>query len=410
MVNETNAVSLIRNKLFIYFFLTLLASTLSVSFYLFTVNWYVVDELQLEAKLGLVFFASSVPRLVFMLIGGAIADRVNKATVMLLSDLTKGLLLVAVIVLLLVDLFSIGILIGLSFVFGLLDAFFWPSSSSLMPSLVSRDQLTRANSIVQTTQRASTIIGPLLAGLVIGFGSYEVMFAFVSAMLLLAAIVDLIIRKNVSYDQDELNESSSVWHNIKEGFAYLKQSPFMLALMLSSVSMNLFLSGPMQVGLPLFARDILNGDEFTYSLLSGMLGVGTLVGALLIGVLNVRQKRGMVALTGIMLLGLFMVAFSLTDSLLLSLMFISLIGLVISTIDVPIISAIQAHTEKKYIGRMMSLMSFASMGLIPVSYLLTSFLISLGLTIDTILLSSSVCLMVVGVFVLVFAKSLRTVN
>ncbi|MDQ0158093.1 MFS family permease [Alkalibacillus salilacus] len=409
-MNETNAVSLIRNKLFIYFFLTLLASTLSVSFYLFTVNWYVVDELQLEAKLGLVFFASSVPRLVFMLIGGAIADRVNKATVMLLSDLTKGLLLVAVIVLLLVDLFSIGILIGLSFVFGLLDAFFWPSSSSLMPSLVSRDQLTRANSIVQTTQRASTIIGPLLAGLVIGFGSYEVMFAFVSAMLLLAAIVDLIIRKNVSYDQDELNESSSVWHNIKEGFAYLKQSPFMLALMLSSVSMNLFLSGPMQVGLPLFARDILNGDEFTYSLLSGMLGVGTLVGALLIGVLNVRQKRGMVALTGIMLLGLFMVAFSLTDSLLLSLMFISLIGLVISTIDVPIISAIQAHTEKKYIGRMMSLMSFASMGLIPVSYLLTSFLISLGLTIDTILLSSSVCLMVVGVFVLVFAKSLRTVN
>ncbi|MET3682710.1 MFS family permease [Alkalibacillus flavidus] len=373
-------------------------------------NWYVVDELQLEAKLGLVFFASSMPRLLFMLIGGAIADRVNKATIMLLSDLTKGLLLIAVVALLFVDLFSIAVLIGLSFVFGLLDAFFWPASSSLMPSLVDRDQLTRANSIVQTTQRASTIVGPLLAGLIIGIGSYEIMFACVSVMLLLAAGVDIIIRKHVTIHDGQTDERASIWHNIKDGFRYLKQSPFMIALMLSSVALNLFLSGPMQVGLPIFAHDILDGDEFTYSLLSGTLGVGTLLRALLIGFLNVNRKRGIVALIGLMSLGVFMVSFSLTTVLIVSLIFISLIGFVISIIDVPIISAIQANTESQYIGRIMSLMSFASMGLIPVSYLLTSLMISIGFAIDTILLLSSICLIVVGICVLLFARSIRTVD
>ncbi|MDV2581300.1 MFS transporter [Alkalibacillus haloalkaliphilus] len=401
---------LYRNRSFVLYFFTFLASSLSVAFFLFTVNWYVVDYLRLEAMLGLVFFASSIPRLLFMLIGGAIADRVNKATVMLLSDFTKAVLLILVIGLLIFDLVSIWVLVGLAFLFGLLDAFFWPASSSLFPKLVDREQLTRANSIVHTTQRFSVIAGPLIAGVVIGFGSYELMFGLVSLMLLLAAVVDLYLRKRVGLDEEEQQTHPSVWRSVMDGIRYVKESPFLLTLMLTSVSLNLFLSGPLQVGLPIFARNVIGGGEFTYSLLSGVLGAGMLIGAVLVGVINVNRRRGLVSLISIVALGVFMIAFSLTGELWVSLLVISLVGLTLSIIDVPILSAIQAHTDEKYIGRMMSLISFASMGLLPVSFLLTSVFISIGFSIDEIIFVASCCLLTVGLVVITFAKSIRYVD
>nr|WP_040402773.1 MFS transporter [Alkalibacillus haloalkaliphilus] len=401
---------LYRNRSFVLYFLTFLASSLSVAFFLFTVNWYVVDYLRLEAMLGFVFVASSIPRLLFMLIGGAIADRVNKATVMLLSDFTKAVLLVLVIGLLVFDLVSIWVLVGLAFLFGLLDAFFWPASSSLFPKLVDKKQLTRANSIVHTTQRFSVIAGPLIAGVVIGFGSYELMFGLVSIMLLLAAVVDIYLRRRVGLGQEEQQEHQSVWRSVIDGLRYVKQSPFLLTLMLTSVSLNLFLSGPLQMGLPIFARNVIGGGEFTYSLLSGLLGVGMLIGAVIVGIININRRRGLVSLVSIVALGVFMVIFSLTGELWISLVAISLVGLTMSIIDVPILSAIQANTDEDYIGRMMSLISFASMGLLPVSFLLTSLFISLGFSVDEIIFVASCCLLTVGVFVITFAKSIRYVD
>lgn len=360
--------------------------------------------------LGFVFVASSIPRLLFMLIGGAIADRVNKASIMLLSDFTKAVLLILVICLLVFDLVSIWVLVGLAFLFGLLDAFFWPASSSLFPKLVEREQLTRANSIVHTTQRFSVIVGPLIAGLIIGFGSYELMFGLVSLMLMLAAVVDLYLRRRVGLDEEENETHPSVWRSIMDGLRYVKQSPFLLTLMLTSVSLNLFLSGPLQMGLPIFARNVIGGGEFTYSLLSGVLGVGMLIGAVIVGVININRRRGLVSLVSIVALGVFMVIFSLTGELWLSLLVISLVGLTLSIIDVPILSAIQANTDEDYIGRMMSLISFASMGLLPVSFLLTSLFISLGFSIDQIIFVASCCLLTVGLIVVTFAKSIRYVD
>ncbi|MDQ0352877.1 MFS family permease [Alkalibacillus filiformis] len=412
MTNNTgeSRLSLYRNRSFVLYFFTFLASSLSVAFFLFTVNWYVVDYLRLEAMLGFVFVASSIPRLLFMLIGGAIADRVNKASIMLLSDFTKAVLLILVICLLVFDLVSIWVLVGLAFLFGLLDAFFWPASSSLFPKLVEREQLTRANSIVHTTQRFSVIVGPLIAGLIIGFGSYELMFGLVSLMLMLAAVVDLYLRRRVGLDEEENETHPSVWRSIMDGLRYVKQSPFLLTLMLTSVSLNLFLSGPLQMGLPIFARNVIGGGEFTYSLLSGVLGVGMLIGAVIVGVININRRRGLVSLVSIVALGVFMVIFSLTGELWLSLLVISLVGLTLSIIDVPILSAIQANTDEDYIGRMMSLISFASMGLLPVSFLLTSLFISLGFSIDQIIFVASCCLLTVGLIVVTFAKSIRYVD
>ncbi|TFB18886.1 MFS transporter [Filobacillus milosensis] len=414
-IHEKEVSSIFKNKKFLLFVLTFLASSFSVSFFMFTVNWYVVDFLRLEAMLGLVFFASSVPRLMFMLIGGVIADRINRGWIMFLSDFTKGVLLIGVIGLLMFDMLSIWLLIGLALVFGLLDAFFWPASSSMLPTILKKEELTRGNSIVETVRNISIVTGPILAGVIIGFGSYTIMFAIVSGMLLISALVDWILKNKIN--DEELQDKSankekpsSIFSSIKEGLAYLKQSPFLLTLMLTVVFLNLAFAGPLQVGMPIFAKNVLGGDELTFSTLSAGLAIGMLLGTILVGVLNIRKKRGLVAVVSIGGMAIFYTAFSLIGVFWVNVALVVCIGISVSFTNVPLTAAIQHHTEEKYIGRVSSLVQFSAMGLIPISYLITTMFISLGVKIDQIMMYAALTLCVLSAIVLIKAKSLRELD
>jgi MFS family permease len=131
-IDTLNEPSIFKNTSFLFLWMTIFASSLSVSFFMFAINWYIVDYLKLDAMLGVVLVASTVPRLLFMLIGGVIADRMSKAKVMFISDVTKGILLIGIVCLFLFDVLSIWSLVVLGFLFGVLDAFFWPASNSIL--------------------------------------------------------------------------------------------------------------------------------------------------------------------------------------------------------------------------------------------------------------------------------------
>ncbi|MGP4070953.1 MFS transporter [Piscibacillus sp. B03] len=412
-IDQEEGPSVFKNVNFLLFVLTFLASSFSVSFFMFTVNWYVVDFLRLEAMLGLVFFASSVPRLMFMLIGGVIADRMNRAWIMFLSDFTKGVLLIGIIALLIFDTLTIWPLIAIALIFGLLDAFFWPASSSMIPTLLKKEQLTRGNSILDTVRNILVVVGPVLAGVIIGFGSYTIMFAIVSIMLFISAFVDWLLKKRLTEDVDltqSQEKPSTIWESIKEGFVYLKSSPFLLTLMVTIVFLNLFFSGPLQVGLPIFAKNILNGNELTFSTLSAGLAIGMLIGTILVGFLNIQKRRGIVAVGALGGMAIFFTAFSLVENLWINVALVVLMGMTVAFTNVPLSSAIQHHTEKKYIGRVMSLVQFSAMGLIPVSYLLTTLFISIGVSIDQIMLFAALALCLLSFIVLFKAKSLRELD
>ncbi|MFD1739627.1 MFS transporter [Bacillus salitolerans] len=416
---QMGMMGILGQKKFLLLWLTYLASSLSVSFFLFVTNWYVVDYLRLEAMLGLVFFASTVPRVLFMLIGGAIADRVSKPWIMFVSDFAKGLILLGVIVLLFTDLLSIWVLIGLGLVFGILDAFFWPASGSILPTIVKEEELVRANSILDMTRQFSFICGPLIASFLLGIGGYTTVFAITAVFLLYAAFIDLKLRANGSEELKEESEKegrmakqqlASIMASIKEGFMYVKKSTFLTALMSTSVFLNLFFTGPYTLGMPIFTRNILGGDVLTYSLLTGSVTTGMLVGTFLIGMLNLKKKRGLISILSILAMSILFIVLSLTKVFWISIPVVILMGATIAFANVPLSAVIQSHTDKEYLGRVMSLLAFAAMGLTPISHLLTSSLLALGISIEKIMLVSSSCLCLFIVFTIIRAKPLREVD
>ncbi|MGP4069160.1 MFS transporter [Halobacillus sp. B29] len=409
VLQEESTPSVFKNRNFLLLWGAALLSSFGISFFLFSQSWYVVNVLDLEASLGLIYIAASIPRLLFMIISGTVADRYDKTKIMFLSDFIRGLLLAGLVLWFLFGSITLWTFVGFAFFFGILDAFFWAAESAIIPSIVQKENLTRGNSIIQMTNQTSFILAPMLAGLLIAYGNYEIVFAVTAAMLLTASL--LVISMKPKKDEEmEANKNKKFWQTFREGVTYVKDSRLLTLIVLATIFLNLFIVGPMTMGLPLFVKNILEGTAVDFSFLEAGLAGGMLIGSIVIGSLNVTKKRGKLTLLTLVLSGIAFIGLSFTAELWQSMVMLGLFGTFLSISNISSISAIQSMIEEKVLGRVMGLISLASMGLIPVSYALTSAVLSLGISIHHIMAAGSILVTLFASFVFLTFKELRELD
>ena len=140
------------------------ASLLGDQFELIAAPWLVLKLTHDPLALGFVLALSSIPRALFMLVGGAITDRFSARSVMLISDILR-LGLTAVMAVLI---FSVGLqtwmLYAFALLFGLVSGFFNPAANSIVPHLIGKEDLRSGNSLIQGTAQLTSFAGPVLAG------------------------------------------------------------------------------------------------------------------------------------------------------------------------------------------------------------------------------------------------------
>jgi MFS family permease len=401
--------SVFKNKNFLLLWGAALLSSFGISFFLFSQSWYVVNVLNLEASLGFIYIAASIPRLLFMIISGTVADRYNKTKIMFLSDFIRGLLLAGLVVWFLFGGITLWTFVGFAFFFGILDAFFWAAESAVIPMIVHKENLTRGNSIIHMTNQTSFILAPMIAGVLIAYGSYVVVFVTTSIMLIIASLFIFSMKIQNSDTQQE-NKEKEFWETFKEGVVYVKESRLLTLIVLATVFLNLFIVGPMSMGLPLFVKNILEGSAVDFSFLEAGLAGGMLIGSILIGIFNVKKNRGKLTLMMLVMSGLFFTGLSFTTALWQSILLLGLFGMCLSLSNISSISAIQSVIDEKVLGRVMGLISLASMGLIPVSYALTSGVLSLGVSIHHIMAVGAVLVTLFAAFVFLTFKELRELD
>ncbi|MDQ0485146.1 MFS transporter [Guptibacillus hwajinpoensis] len=401
--------SIFKNRNFLFLWAAALLSSFGISFFLFSESWYIVNVLNLEASLGFIYIASSVPRIIFMVISGTVADRVSKTKIMFVSDFSRSILLGGLVLWFVFGDITLWTFVGVAFVFGILDAFFWAAESAVIPSIIHKDNLTRGNSIIQMTNQASFILAPMLAGLIIAFGNYEIVFATTAVMLLVASVLIYLIRVPLPSSTESLSEKS-FWSSFKEGVQYVRNSRPLMLIVLTTIFLNLFLVGPMTMGLPLFVKSVLGGNAVDFSLLEAALAGGMLIGAIVIGLFNVSRNRGHIALLALLIAGLAFMGFSFAETLWLSMVMLVIFGACLSCCNIPFISAVQSMIEESMLGRVMGLISLASMGLIPVSYVITSLVLTMGISINTIMSAGAILLVLYSTFVYMKFTELREIT
>ncbi|MGH0431776.1 MFS transporter [Bacillus mycoides] len=401
---EGSGKPLLKNTNFLFLWAATLFSSFALAFFTFSQTWYIAKTLNLEASLGIVFVALSVPRLIFMIIGGALADKFPKKNIMFYSNIIRAILVATILTWFIVGDVTLYTFALFALFFGLADAFFWSADGSILPELVEKSRLTQANSLTQMTNQASVILGPVLGGILIKFTNYETIFSITILLLIIAAI----LVQKIQFTVPEKNETDKgMFTSIKEGISYVKESPFLSTFLLCSAFLNLFLIGPMQVGFPLFVKNVLHGDSLQFSYLEAAVGGGMAIGAVIVGLKNINRRRGLFCIIMMLLSGVFFLSINFSTVLWQAILAGMFYGITIAMAIVPLMAMIQSTVKEEMMGRVMSLLMLSSMGFIPLSYAFTSIALWAGIPIVTIMKSGAIAVIVFVLFVAIRVPVVR---
>ncbi|MGE6348889.1 MFS transporter [Bacillus mycoides] len=401
---EGSGKPLLKNTNFLFLWAATLFSSFALAFFTFSQTWYIAKTLNLEASLGIVFVALSVPRLIFMIIGGALADKFPKKNIMFYSNIIRAILVATILTWFIVGDVTLYTFALFALFFGLADAFFWSADGSILPELVAKSRLTQANSLTQMTNQASVILGPVLGGILIKFTNYETIFSITILLLIIAAI----LVQKIQFTVPEKNETDKgMFTSIKEGILYVKESPFLSTFLICSAFLNLFLIGPMQVGFPLFVKNVLHGDSLQFSYLEASVGGGMAIGAVIVGLKNINRRRGLFCIIMMLLSGVFFLAINFSTVLWQALLAGMFYGITIAMAIVPLMAMIQSTVKEEMMGRVMSLLMLSSMGFIPLSYAFTSLALGIGIPIVTVMKSGAIAVIVFVLFVAIRVPVVR---
>lgn len=406
--NDDVASSLLKNRAFVFLWLSSTTSFLALSTYLFAEQWYIITILNKESALGIVMMVTMIPRVIFMSIGGVWADRYKRSQIMLVSSLVRCILIVVMIFFLQMSILELWPLICFALLFGVLDAFFSPANTSLLPSLVSKDVLTRSNSFIQSSNQIAMFSGPMIGGWVLTVGSFSLLFSIIAIFLTMTFIFSFLIK------EEDVNtipqKKGSTKEKLKEGLTYVWRMPFLKNMLFILVIINFFFFGPLLMGIPLIVDKVIHGAALDLSFLQSSYQGGMLVGAIIVGILNLRKKRGMIILVMITSLGFLLSLLGQIGFLWQGIVLLLMMGALSSIINVSLISTIQEQSDEEKMGRVMSLINASSNGLVPLSYAFVSLALVLNLTISNIMLLCGILIVVISLIFTLNSKVIKEVN
>lgn len=394
------------NKKFIFLMLVRILTGLSFGIYLLGESWYVVNELKMGSCLGIILMLTSIPRLFLMFFGGILSDKYSKTNIMFVSLITRGLLVFTLVGLITTDNVNILVLFLYAFLFGNLDALFYPANSSIVSEVVDKEKLTRANSLLQSTNLFSTVISPILAGILLSMGSFTILFSITGLLLLLGGISVFFINTSSPIHQ---KDEESLIENFKSGYKFVRNDTLLTSLMAIILIVNLFIVGPVNIALPLIANERLGASALSLSFMQSSLFLGMLVSTIIFSIKNVRKKRGMIILSAMILSGFCILSLGLIHNLIQGLLSLAVYGVCISVSSL-IIAIVQENTPSEKMGRVMGLTSTASLGLTPLSYGLTSLALFLKIPMSNILIGCGCIVVIISIYIMWRINAVRVAN
>jgi len=349
-------------------------SLLGDQFALIATPWLVLKLTGDPLALGIVLALEGIPRAVFMLLGGAITDRISPRIIMLISDGIRLVLTAWMAFVIFTGTVQLWMLYVFGLAFGLVAGFAIPASNSIVPMLVEERDLQAGNSVMMGVSQLVGFVGPTIAGILIGRFSTSsfgigLAFALDAISFAVSAVTLWLMRGGGRQEQANSGEKENVWASILAGIKYLWDDNPMRVMFLVMMAVNFLFVGPILVGIPVLANQRLPEGALAFGLLMSAYSGGNLGGYLLAGALP-RPSGNTMRFFLIALLaafGLALGAFGFIRSTWVDFALMLFLGLGNGYIAITLFTWMQLRTPKSMLGRMMSMIMLASTGLVPIS-------------------------------------------
>ena len=360
--------------------------------------WLVLDISKSPFYLGLDAFLAGIPIFFFSLIGGVVADRVERRKVLLMSQYVQMSSAFILTALILVGAVRIWEILCLSFVVGLAQSFGGPAYAALIPSLVSKEDMPNAIALNSIQFNVARVLGPAIGGLALN--NLGAVWCFgLNGLSFLAPILSLTVL-STRYLPEKTGES--IFASMKKGFKFIRHQGAMEGLIVLGFCVTA-LGIPMTTFLPWFAREVFRGGPGTFTLFLCASGSGAVAGALGVAFLGNIRNKGRLALTMLVVLGGGISGFALSQSVVLSCVLLFLSGISLMAVFTNVLSLVQLITANEMRGRVISIYNAAFRGGMPMGNLVTGWLVPV-FTAPVVLAVNGLLLVLLGLYFLLVQR------
>lgn len=323
--------------------------------------WLVLQLTNNDLLVGLTLACQFLPMLLLGPIGGLVADRYPKRSILLV---TQTLFIVPAGALFLLTQFHLAqypMVLAAAAAVGTINVFDVPARQSFPIEMVGRDDLMNAIALNSAVFNAAAVIGPSVAGVVIALAGVELCF-LINAVSFLAAIGGLLLMRDLPTIVRD--RQTPIVERLREGASYARHDPLVGTMLVLVAVMSLFAMNRLTL-LPLFAQRVLHTGAAGFGILMASIGLGALAGALLLALYPRVSSGGRHFMIGVAWSGL-LIGFSFSRWAPLSSALLFGAGFCQMTFIATVNSRIQAVTPDHLRGRVMSLYAQALMGVGPV--------------------------------------------
>ncbi len=350
-------------------------------------GWLVLQLTNSAFWLGVVGFAASFPILLFALIGGVIADHVNKRKMLMVTQSAMMVFAFIMAALAYFKVINVHEIVFLALGTGIAMSLNTPTYQALVPQLVPREDLTNAIALNSAQFNMSRVLGPTLGGFAMAIIGVAGNF-FLNGLSFLAVLIALTRIRYIEPVPPEADHpkaaqadhtkaareghlsprAGQLWEKLKQGFAYAFRHSAMSSLILL-VAIGSLLAIPYLTFVPYFARDVLGTGEPGLGILMACSGAGAFLGAITIASLMHIRQRGLFVVRALAGFHAAIIAFTFSRNFYLSGLLLAVAGYCMIISVATINSLLQHLAEDHMRGRVMSIYSTAFLGLPPIGCL-----------------------------------------
>jgi len=324
-------------------------------------GWLVLELTNSPFYLGLVSALGSLGVLLFTLYAGVIADRTDKRRTVLITQTLQMLQAFSLAALVWSGHVTTGSVMVLAAFLGVVAAFDIPTRQAFIFEMVGKDDLMNAIALNTSIFNLTRVLGPVVAGFLIGSKGVAVCF-FLNGVSYLAVIGSLLAMRLPPWTPRVA--VGSAWQGFREVVAFLRSDRRVSTLVVLTAIISIF-GFPFLLLMPVFARDVLRVGARGYGALSAAVGLGAVGGALAVAVLGQRIRKGRTLVVAGTTFGLLLVLFASSRAFPLSVGLLALVGASMIVNNALTNTLLQTLVPDHLRGRVMGFYSFMFVGMAP---------------------------------------------
>ncbi|HET9323661.1 MAG TPA: MFS transporter [Gaiellaceae bacterium] len=321
-----------------------------------------------KSTLALVLMAHGTAMLATLLIGGALADRYPRRTLMIISDLARCGVMVGLFALDVGGNLQLWSLMALALLYGAGDGFFYPAYGGIVPLVVDEHHLASANALTGLSRQAAFVVGPALAGVVYGVAGAAAVFALNGVSFVVAAFLMWLARPR-SFERDE---PQGTVNEIADGLRYVLGVPWLWITIFLASFILMIAMAPYTALLPAFVEEQFGRGVASYGLLFTLQSLGMAAGSIAFGQTNPSRKRVIIMYLLFAANDVCVIAMTLTHAFELASALVVVRGLCIGYGIGVWSTLLMQQVPASKLSRVTSLDFFGSFALVPVGYALTA--------------------------------------